>query len=230
MERWKNDFELFSLAKEKLFTALVGDVLDKMGFMRQFLPPQLKPLDPDCTIIGRAMPVLEMDVFDEVVPNSNVSILQAPFGAMFEALDDLKENEIYICTGSSPRYALWGGLMSVRAQKLKAFGAVVNGYIRDTKEILRLKFPVFSLGSYAQDQGPRGKVIDYRVSIEWDGIRIRPGDIIFGDRDGVLIIPREAEKEAFSRAIEKALGEKLVLKALQEGMSAADAFKKFGIM
>jgi len=176
------------------------------------------------------MPVLEIDVFDEVVPNSHVVILESPFGAMFDALDDLKENEIYICTGSSLRYALWGGLMSVRAQRLKASGAVVNGFIRDTKEILRLGFPVFSLGSYSQDQGPRGKVIDYRIPIEWDGIRIRPGDIIFADRDGVLIIPREAEEEAFSKAIEKALGEKLVLKALQEGMSAADAFKKFGIM
>jgi regulator of RNase E activity RraA len=230
MGSWKNDFELFSLVREKLFTALVGDVLDKMGFLHQFLPPQLKPLDSNTILIGRAMPVLEIDVFDEVVPDSHFVLLEAPFGAMFEALDDLKENEIYICTGSSPRYALWGGLMSVRAQKLNALGAIVNGFIRDTKDILLLGFPVFSLGSYSQDQGPRGKVIDYRIPIEWDGIRIRPGDIIFGDNDGVLIVPREAEEEAFSKAIEKALGEKLVLKALQEGMSAAAAFKKFGIM
>lgn len=207
MESWKNDFELFSLAGEKLFTALVGDVLDKMGFLHQFLPPQLKPLDSNTILIGRAMPFLEIDVFDEVVPNSHVVLLESPFGAMFEALDDLKENEIYICTGSSLRYALWGGLMSVRAQKLNALGAIVNGSIRDTKDILRLEFPVFSLGSYSQDQGPRGKVIDYRIPIEWDGIRIRPGDIIFADRDGVLIIPREAEEEAFSKAIEKALAE-----------------------
>jgi len=230
MGSWKNDFELFSLVREKLFTALVGDVLDKMGFLHQFLPPQLKPLDSNTILIGRAMPVLEIDVFDEVVPDSHFVLLEAPFGAMFEALDDLKENEIYICTGSSPRYALWGGLMSVRAQKLNALGAIVNGFILDTKDILLLGFPVFSLGSYSQDQGPRGKVIDYRIPIEWDGIRIRPGDIIFGDNDGVLIVPREAEEEAFSKAIEKALGEKLVLKALQEGMSAAAAFKKFGIM
>ncbi|MBX6360741.1 MAG: RraA family protein [Acidobacterium ailaaui] len=230
MSKWKNDTELFSLAKEKLFTALVGDVLDKMGFLHQFLPPQLQPLMPDSVLIGRAMPVLEMDVFEEIALDSHTSILKAPFGLMFEALDDLKENEVYICTGSSPRYALWGGLMTVRAKKLGAAGAVVNGFLRDTKEVIRLGFPVFSMGSYAQDQGPRGKVIDYRIPIEWSGIRIVPGDIVFGDRDGVLIVPREAEEEAFSKAIEKALAEKLVLNALQEGMSAAEAFRKFGIM
>ena len=120
--------------------------------------------------------------------------------------------------------------MSTRAIRLGAAGAVVNGYSRDTNEILSLNFPTFSLGGYAQDQGPRGKVIDYRVPIEIEGVRIDPGDLIYGDRDGVLVIPREVEKEAFSGAIEKARGEQLVKKALQEGMSTVDAFNKFGIM
>lgn len=230
MKRWKNDHELFLLAKEKLFTALVGDAMDKMGFLHQFLPPGLKPLNPNSVLIGRAMPVLEMDNSGEVVEDAHNPVLKKPFGAMFEALDNLRENEVYICTGSSFRYALWGGLMSVRALKLKAAGAVVNGFSRDTKDVLHLDFPTFSLGAYAQDQGPRGKVIDYRIPIEWGGIRICPGDIVFGDGDGVLIIPKEVEEEAFSRAMEKALGEKSVLKALQEGTSASEAFEKFGIM
>ena len=150
---------------------------------------------------------------------------------MFEALDSLQENEVYICTGSSPRYALWGGLMSVRAKKLKAAGAVMNGFSRDSNQVIDLNFPTFSLGSYAQDQGPRGKVIDYRVAIEWDNIRISPGDIIFGDRDGVLVIPKETEEEVFVKAIEKASIEKLVLRTLEnDGLSSSAAFNKFGIM
>ena len=149
---------------------------------------------------------------------------------MFEALDELEEDEVYICTGSSLNYALWGGLMSTRAIILNAAGAVVNGFSRDTNEILRLDFPTFSLGTYAQDQGPRGKVVDFRIPIEWAGITIRPGDIIFGDRDGVLVVPREVEKDAFSGALEKARGEKLVHKALQNGMSTVDAFNKYEIM
>jgi regulator of RNase E activity RraA len=230
MVLWKDDKELFALARKELFTALVGDVLDKLGYLHQFLPPQIKPVSNDMVVIGRAMPVLEADVFGEVVENTRNPVMHKPFGIMFEALDDLKEDEVYICTGSSHNYALWGGLMSTRAQKIGAAGAIVNGFSRDTNEILRLGFPTFSVGSYAQDQGPRGKVIDFRISIEWGGVRINPGDIIFGDLDGVIVIPQELEMEAFAGALEKARGEKQVLKALQDGMSTVDAFKKFGIM
>jgi regulator of RNase E activity RraA len=227
---WKDDKELYSFVKKELFTALVGDVLDKLGYLHQFLPPEVKPLASGMIIIGRAMPILEADVFEEIAGTSHNPVMQKPFGMMFEALDDLREDEVYICTGSSFRYALWGGLMSTRAIKLKAAGAVLNGFSRDTNEILRLNFPTFTLGTYAQDQGPRGKVVDYRVPIEWGGVRINPGDIIFGDRDGVLVVPREIEGKAFTGAFEKARGEKLVLKALQGGMSTVDAFEKYGIM
>ena len=230
MALWKNDKELFSIAKNELFVALVGDILDKMGYLHQFLSPNIKPVRNDMVVIGRAMPVLEADVFTEAAIETNNPLMKKPFGIMFEALDSLKENEVYICSGSSPRYALWGGLMSTRALKLKAEGAVVDGYSRDTNEIENLNFPTFSLGTYAQDQGPRGKVIDYRVPIEFNGILVNPGDVVYGDRDGVLIIPKEAVEEAFEGAIEKARGEKLVQKALEEGMSTVDAFNKFGIM
>ncbi|MEI6568898.1 MAG: RraA family protein [Verrucomicrobiota bacterium] len=230
MKLWKNDKELFLLAKKELFTALVGDVLDKMGYLHQFLPTGIKPIDADMVLIGRAMPVLEADVCSEIVEKTRNPIIQKPFGMMFLALDDLKEDEVYICTGSSNPYALWGGLMSVRAMKLKAAGAVVNGYSRDTNEISRLKFPTYSKGTYAQDQGPRGKVVDFRIPIEWGGVKINPGDIIFGDLDGVLVVPREIETEAFAGALEKSRGEKMVLKALQDGMSTVDAFSIYGIM
>jgi len=227
---WQNDKELYQIAKKELFVALVGDILDKMGYLHQFLPPNIKPLNDDFTVIGRAMTVLEADVFVEVPDDSQNPLMKKPFGLMFEALDSLQEGEVYICSGSSPRYALWGGLMSTRAMKLGAAGAVVHGFSRDTKEILSLGFPAFSLGGYAQDQGPRGKVIDYRVPIEIEGIRIHPGDIVYGDIDGVLIVPKEAVDEAFTGAIEKARGEQLVKKALESGMSTVDAFNKFGIM
>ena len=156
--------------------------------------------------------------------------MKKPFGLMLEALDDLKPGEVYICTGSSPSYALWGELMSTRATKLGAVGAVVDGYSRDTQGILKLNFPTFSYGRYAQDQGPRGKVIDWRVPIEMNGVRINSGDIIFGDIDGVCVIPRDAEEEVFAAALEKARGEKKVAEAIRNGMGAVEAFAKFGIM
>ncbi|MCY3866667.1 MAG: RraA family protein [Chloroflexi bacterium] len=227
---WNDDLELFALARRELFTAVVGDVMDKLGFLHQFLPPRIGPLRPDMVVIGRAMTVLEADVFEEGSSSANNPVMSRAFGLLFAALDDLKPHEVYVCAGASPRYALWGELMSTRAIKLGAAGAVVDGYLRDTNGILAQNFPAFSYGSYAQDQGPRGKVIDFRVPIEIEGIRINTGDIVFGDVDGVLVAPREAEEEIFMGAIDKARGEKLVGKAIEEGMSASEAFRKFGIM
>lgn len=120
--------------------------------------------------------------------------------------------------------------MSTRAMKLKAVGAVLHGWSRDTNKILNLEFPTFSYGGYAQDQGPRGKVIAFRVPIEIGVVQIHPGDIIYGDRDGVLVVPKSAVDKAFTGAIEKARGKQLVKKALENGMSTVDAFDKFGIM
>jgi regulator of RNase E activity RraA len=120
--------------------------------------------------------------------------------------------------------------MTVRATHLGAAGTVLNGYARDAREILQLNFPCFCYGNYAQDGGPRGKILDYRLPIRVGDAYVRPGDIIFGDIDGVCVIPREAEEEAFTGALEKARGEQTVRKAIEGGMSTVDAFKKYGIM
>ncbi len=230
MELWQSDEELFQLARAELFTAVVGDVMDKLDLRVQFLSPQIQPLRPDMVAIGRAMTVLEADVFAESISGSANALMTQPFGLMLEALDDLKPNEVYICTGGSPRYALWGELMSTRAIKLGAAGAVLDGYSRDTQGILGLNFPTFSYGRYAQDQGPRGKVIDFRVPLEIGGVTVMPGDIVFADLDGVCVVPRRAEQEVFVKALEKARGEKKVKQAIEAGMSASEAFKTFGIM
>ena len=230
MKLWHSYQELFELTRQELFTAVVGDIMDTLGLQNQFLPPQIRPLRDDMVVIGQAMTVLEADVFSAQGENSANPLMKKPFGLMFEALDDLKAGEVYICTGGSPTYALWGELMSVRAKQLGAAGAVLDGYSRDTNGILDLNFPTFSYGAYAQDQGPRGKVIDFRVPLEIGGVKIRPGDIVFGDIDGVCIIPQHTADDVFAKSFEKARGEKLVRKAIESGMSASDAFRKYGIM
>jgi regulator of RNase E activity RraA len=230
MSLWQDDHELYALARRELFTSVVGDVMDKLELFHQFLPPAIKPLHQDMVLIGRAMTVLAVDVFRERVEGSANELMNKPFGLMLEALDDLKTGEVYINTGSSPRNALWGEMMSIRALKIGAAGAVLNGYSRDTRPILKLNFPTFSWGSYGQDSAPRYKVVDFRIPLEIGGVLIKPGDILFGDIDGVCCIPREAEAEIFTRAFEKARGEMLVKKALEEGSSAVQAFEKFGIM
>jgi len=230
MSHWKTDDELFALSRRELFTSVVGDVMDKLGQFHQFLPPAIKPLHQDMVLIGRAMTVLSVDVFRERIAGSANKLMDKPFGLMLEALDDLKPGEVYVNTGSSPRNAMWGEMMSTRAMKLGAVGAVLNGYSRDTRAVLDLKFPTFSWGSYGQDAGPRYKVVDFRIPVEIGTVLIRPGDILFGDLDGVCCVPKELEVEVFTKALEKARGEKLVKKALEEGSSAVAAFENYGIM
>ncbi|MCS7025712.1 MAG: RraA family protein [Bryobacteraceae bacterium] len=230
MKLWNDDEELFELARKELFVAVVGDVMDQMGLRRQFLPPQIQPLKRDLVMIGRAMPVLGVDWLEEDIAGVHNPALKKSFGLMMEALDSLKPNEIYTVTGCSPQYALWGELMSTRAMYCRAAGAVLNGYTRDLRGILALQFPVFCWGSFAQDQSVRGKVVDYGISIQIGQAVIAPGDILFGDCDGVCVVPRKAETEVFLAAIQKARAEKTVRSEIEAGMPAREAFEKYGIL
>lgn len=223
---WTSDRELFEWMKKDLFSAVLGDVMDSMNLPHQILPPTIRPLKSDMVVVGRAFPVLEADVGSAAIKEE---LNDKPFGLLFEALDDLQLNEVYICTGASPSYALWGEIMTARAQKLGAVGAVLDGYSRDTSGVLKTGFPTFSFGGFSQDQKTRGKVVDYRVPITMGLVKINPGDIVFGDFDGVCIIPREKEQEIIGMALEKANTEKIVYKKILEGMSACEAFDKYGV-
>ena len=149
-----------------MFSAVIGDVMDKMGLQHQFLPPAIVPLERSMTVCGRALTVLEADISDGVAEGFRDEVSARPFGLMLDALDDLRINEVYICTGGSPSYALWGEMMSVRAMKCGAAGAIVDGYSRDTFGIINLGFPTCSLSMAAtlSDQAPRGKVVDFQNS------------------------------------------------------------------
>jgi 4-hydroxy-4-methyl-2-oxoglutarate aldolase len=213
--------DLIEEARKHLFSAVVGDVLDTMGFRHQFLPREIQPLRDDMVVVGRAMPVLHADIEKEG---------DSPFGRMLLALDDLKPGEVYLAAGASQDYALWGELMSTRAKHLGAAGAVLHGMTRDTPGILALNFPTFATGRYAQDQRGRGTVLDFRVPVTMGRVRVSPGDIVLADLDGAIVIPQEAEEEAIRRALEKASTENRVRVAIEKGMGATEAFETFGVL
>ena len=220
------DEELFRMMKADLYSAVIGDILDQMEQYHRFLAPELRPLSPDMILCGRAMPVLERDL-----PAPGVKIPgEGPFGKMLEALDSLNPGEIYLCTGASPDYALVGEIMCTRMQVLGAAGTLCDGFHRDTNGILALGFPCFSRGSYSQDQAPRGRVVDYRVPVDVCGVHVEPGDLVFGDRDGTVVIPKALEKEVIERAWLKATGEKTTGDAIRRGLSAQEAFARYKIM
>ncbi|MDR2390350.1 MAG: RraA family protein [Planctomycetota bacterium] len=221
MPQWNGQAEMFALMREKLYTPVVGDILDAMGYTHQFLPPEIRPLRDGMKLAGRAMTVLMIDVFGPQ---------KKPFGLLTEALDQLEADEIYLAAGGIRRCAYWGELLTATARARGAAGAVVDGWHRDTPQVLEQNWPVFSRGGYAQDSGVRTQVVDFRCRIEVGRATVEDGDLLFGDVDGVLAIPAAAADEALEKALEKAAGEKMVRKAIESGMTATSAFAKFGIL
>jgi regulator of RNase E activity RraA len=226
---WTSDEELFARARRELFSAVIGDTLDRLGRRHQFLPPEIQPLRDDMVVVGRAMPVLEADNDGGTDRERADEVRTSPFGLMLRALDDLKPGEVYLCTGPSRAYASWGEIMTMSARNRGASGVVIDGRSRDTPGILALEFPCFSRGRYAQDQRTRGTVVDFRCPVRIGAVDVRPGDAIFGDLDGVVVIPREIETEVFEAAWEKARGEKRVFEAIKGGMTAQEAWNRYGI-
>lgn len=216
-----SDVERFDTIRSRLFTAVIGDVLDRLGRTHQFLPPHVRPLTPDMRVVGRAMPVLLGDVY---------GLPAQPFGRLTEALDQLEPNDVYIAPGTTAEAAMWGELLTVTAQARGAVGAVVDGYHRDTAKVLTQGFPVFSRGNYAQDSAVRTVVNDYRVPVEIGSVTVRPGDIVVGDIDGVVIVPHEIEDEVIEAALEKASTENVVRRSIEAGMSSTEAFARYGVL
>jgi 4-hydroxy-4-methyl-2-oxoglutarate aldolase len=216
-----NDAALFDLFRAELYTPVVGDILDTLGLYHQFLPQPIQPMRTAMTLIGRAMPVLMIDVYG---PQAE------PFGKLTEALDQLQPGDIYLASGGEMRCAYWGEILTATARVRGAAGAVINGFHRDTPMVLEQDWPVFSRGRFAQDSGVRTKVVDYRCPIEVGPVTVQPGDLVFGDLDGVVVIPAAKEAEVVDRALEKVRGEKLVRREIEGGMSSTDAFAKYGIL
>jgi regulator of RNase E activity RraA len=212
----------FQEIREGLYTPVVGDILDGLGYMHRFLPQPVQPLREEMKVVGRAMPVLMIDVYGEQ---------SEPFGKLTEALDQLEPGDVYVAGGGTMRCAYWGEILTATAKTRGAVGAVIDGFHRDTPRVLEQDWPVFSRGRFAQDSRVRTQVADYRCAIEIGGVWIEPGDLVFGDLDGVVIVPRKHEDEVITRALEKASAENLVRKEIeQNGMSSTEAFKKYGVL
>lgn len=167
------------------------------------------------------MPALMIDVYGPQ---------KEPFGKLTEALDQLQPGEVYVASGGAMRCAYWGEILTATAKKRGATGAVINGYHRDTPKVMEQNWPVFSRGRYAQDSSVRTQVVDYRCTMQVGEVWINPGDLIFGDMDGVVVIPKKYETEVVEKALAKAMGEKLVRREIENGMTSTEAFRKYGIL
>ena len=214
--------KMYEEMKEKLFSAVIADALDACGYRDQILRHDIRPLFPDAVVVGRALTVLSVDVYD--IPDE-------PYKLELEAVDALKSGDVLVAqTNGTTRSSLWGELLSTAAEARGARGAVIDGFTRDSQAIADMSFPLFVRGIAPYDSKGRSDVIAYNTPIDCGGVKVCPGDLVFGDFDGVVVVPRSVEEKVLKAAFEKAAEEKEVKQALQNGMSATAAFEKYGIL
>jgi 4-hydroxy-4-methyl-2-oxoglutarate aldolase len=210
--------------REHLFTSVLSDCLDSVGLMKQALPPRIRPLDEASVMVGRARTAAFMEVY-HVPEGSN------PYEHEIALIDSLKPNEIPVFACTNPlRIGPWGELLSTAAHARGAAGALMDGCVRDVKAIRKMGFPVFHGGIAPLDSKGRGKILAIDVPIECAGVPVNTGDLIFGDADGVVVIPKAYEAKVFELAFEKIKGEKNTLSDLQRGDKLADVFARYGIL
>jgi 4-hydroxy-4-methyl-2-oxoglutarate aldolase len=209
---------------EKLYVPVVCDVLDQMGFRNQAMHQRLRPLDSkNCIVVGRARTFrwMETDYIDE----------KDPYGLEIEAMDSLTAGDVVIhSTDANCTNAPWGELMSTVAKHNGSVGCICDGLIRDCQKIMKIGFPVFHTGIRPVDSKGRGMVMAYDVPVRCGEVLVNPGDLIFADFDGVVVIPRKIEAEVLRLAAEKVGMENDSRRALLAGRKLRDVFDEFGVL
>jgi regulator of RNase E activity RraA len=213
-----------ALLREKLFTSVLSDCLDAAGHRNQAMQARIRPLDDVLVLCGRARTAAYMDVYD--APEG-----ENPYELEIQLIDDLKPDEVPLFScGATGRIAPWGELLSTAARARGAAGVVMDGLTRDIRQIREMKFPVFAGGIGPLDSKGRGKITAVDVPVEVGGARVCPGDLVFGDADGVVVVPRSVEDRVIAAALEKVSGENATREALARGEKLADVFKRHGIL
>lgn len=209
-----------------LNAAVLSDTLDSLGLMQQAMRPFMRPLDESLTLIGRARTGLYMPVYSPPAPGEN------PYEVEIALVDDLAPGDVVVlaCAGPTDRIAPWGELLSTASVARGAAGCVTDGLVRDVKQIRAMRFPVFCGGIGPLDTKGRARMVDRDVPVMCAGVTVRPGDLVFGDVDGVVVIPQDAEQDVVRRALDKVSGENQSREALQRGEKLADVFRRLGIL
>lgn len=215
----------FADLSSRLYAAVLSDVLDGMGLRDQAMKPFVRPLDEERVLFGRARTGLYMPVY-------SVREGENPYDVEIALVDDLEPNDVavFACSGPTDRIAPWGELLSTAATARGASGCVTDGLVRDIRAIRRMGFPVFHGGIGPIDSKGRGKMVERDVPVVCAGVIVYPGDYVFGDADGVVVVPQAAADEAFSTALSKAEAETTTRDELAAGLKLADVFRRHGVL
>ena len=220
----RNDNDFLLTLRERLYAAVLSDVLDELGLRNQAMKPHIRPLDDGLVMAGFARTGLFHEV-DGVLPGEN------PYELEMRVLDDLAPGEIvaFACGGST-RIAPWGELLTTAARARGGVGAVTDGFVRDVRAIRGAAFPVFHGGIAPLDSKGRGKVVDIDIPVECAGVAVASGDLIFGDVDGVVVVPRNVEEEVLARAFDKVARENITRDELTTCARLPAVYARYGVL
>ena len=220
--QFKDDKELFDSMEKNLYSSVISDVVDKLGYRKQAMRADINPMWPGAVVAGRAHTCLSVDIYETKENHYAMEI---------EAVDTLKPNDVLVGgTNKSTETALWGELLSTASRARGARGAIVDGYTRDIVRIAEMQFPMFATGTRPLDSMGRSLVIEYGKPVMCGEVMVNEGDIVFADIDGVIVIPQAIEKEAIEAAFEKASAEDTVRDELLKGALLGDVYKKYGVL
>ena len=210
------------MMRESLYSAVVCDALDGLGYRNQSPRVQLRPYTVDELLVGRCKTTLWADMFHED---------PQPYELELKAVDECQADDVLIsAAGGSMCSGIWGELLSTAARNSGCVGAIVDGAVRDVAKMREMGFAVLARGTCIYDSQNRQRVIDVDVPVEIDGVRFCPGDLVFADVDGVVVVPQAVENEAIRRAWEKVHAENETRDAIKAGMKATAAYEKFGVL
>ena len=210
------------LIRQSLYSAVVADALDAFGRRHQSPRAPIRAVTRPGVLVGRCRTTLWADMAH---PDPH------PYAKELEAVDGCRPDDVLIvAAGGSMRSGVWGELLSTAARNRGCVGALVDGAVRDVATMTAMGFPVFARGTNPCDSRDRQRVIDIEVPVEIEGITFSPGDLVIADADGIVVVPREIEPDVIRYALDKVHGESAVRAAIRDGMTATEAYRRFGVL
>lgn len=218
----REEDRLLDILRDDLYVAVVSDVLDARGLLSQAMDERLRPLTPQMRLIGRAHTVLTADVYERA---------EEPYRLEIESVDALRPGDVMVAsTNHSQRTCFWGELLSTAAMARGATGCAIDGHTRDALRIMEMGFPVFTTGFRPVDSSYRSQVVAYGCPVEVGGVIVNSGDIIFGDFDGIVVIPPDHLEAVVTAAHQKVTSENSSRDMLRQGATLREVYDRFGVL
>lgn len=210
------------MMRRELYSAVVCDALDALGYTHQSPRVQLRPMTVNEKLVGRCKTTLWADM---------AHVDPRPYELELKAVDECKPDDVLIAAANGSMHSgIWGELLSTAAKNSGCIGTIVDGAVRDVTKMTAMRFPCYARGVCVYDSQNRQRVIDIDVSVAIDGVIFSPGDLVIADIDGVVVVPQAVEKEAIRAAWEKVHAENVTRDAIKAGMKATAAYAKYSVL